>query len=129
MSDKQDAAIEATPPAPPPTRDDIRARILGTTHKPKSKVIEFFGVEIELRQPIMDDILNVQSLEGEERMAGILGVLIRQAYVPGTDNKVFEAGDLDQLRTLPMGGDITKVVETLGELSDVNFLDKKAGSA
>lgn len=107
------------------TREEIRAKILAT-HTPKSVAVELFGTTIELRQPILEDVIKAQSQE--DRTRGIVDVLIKQAYVPDTNEKVFTEEDADQLCTLPMGADILRVAQALESLTEVNFLGKKNGS-
>lgn len=106
------------------SRDEIRSAILAT-HKPKNVPLNIFGVDIELRQPKIGDVMNAQ--QDEDRQRGIIDIMIKQAYVPETDELVFDEADRAQLLELPMGADIMKVVKALETLTDVNFLDKKPG--
>lgn len=108
------------------TRDSIRAAILGTTHKVKSKTIQFFGAKIEIRQPTLGAVLDAQ--DNENRQHAVIDYLLERAYVPDTDSRVFEDTDVDTLRALPFGEDFIRVNETIQELSDVNFLDKPSTS-
>lgn len=105
-------------------RDSIRAAVLAT-HKPKSVLLEIFGTQIELRQPLMKEVMAAQ--EDDDRQRSIITILINQGYVPGTDEKVFDDADFEQLANLPFGGDILKIAKGLEQLTDVNFLDKKPG--
>jgi hypothetical protein len=104
-------------------RDLLRATILAT-HQPKSRLLEFFGVEIELRQPLLGDILKAQSEQNPE--IGVINTLISQAFVPGTDERIFEEGDIAVLRLKPFDANFLRVAKALEELSEVNFLDRKA---
>jgi hypothetical protein len=106
-----------------PSRAELRATIL-KTRKPNSKVITFFEGQIELRQPILGDIIAAQ--ESEDRESAIIDILVKYAYVPGTDEKVFEDSDADVLKTQPFGKDFLALSKAFEELSEVNFLDKKA---
>ena len=108
-----------------PTRNDLRARIFAGK-KLKTKVIEFFGSEIELRQSNFGGILDAQARE--DRQSAILEALIAQAFVPGTEEKVFEEADVETLKELPFGADFLRVSSALEELTEVNFLDKKGTS-
>lgn len=105
-----------------PTRDTLRSKILGTSHKMKSRLIMFFGAQIEIRQPSLGAILDAQ--EKEDRQAAVIDYLLERTYVPGTDEKVFDDTDVETLRDLPFGEDFIRVTEAIQELSDVNFLDK-----
>lgn len=103
-------------------RDAIRAGIFSGKQL-KSKVVDFFGSEIELRQSNFGAIIDAQSKE--DRQSAILEALISQAFVPGTEEKVFEEGDFAALKELPFGADFLRVSKALEELTEVNFLDKK----
>ncbi len=108
-----------------PTRDDIRAAILGREHKPKSKVIEFFGQQVELRQGTLGDILEAR--ESEDRQGAVIRVLTERAFIPNTDIRIFETADADVLKKLPFGPDFIRVSNALDELTDVNFQEQSAG--
>lgn len=101
------------------TRDAIRSKVLGETHKPKSKVVEFFGTQVEIRQPTLGSIIEAQSSEDPKR--GIIEILLNRTFVPGTDDRVFDDADEAVLRNLPFGEDLIRVSQALSELSDVNF--------
>ncbi len=105
-----------------PNRAELRATIL-KSRKPNSRVVTFFEGQIELRQPVLGDIITAQ--ESEDRESAIIDVLVKYAYVPGTEEKVFEDADSDMLKTLPFGKDFLAVSKAFEELSEVNFLDKK----
>lgn len=99
-------------------KSSIRAQIF-KTHKPKSKVLMFFGAEIELRQPKLKDIISAR--ENPDRQAAVVQALVDYAYVPGSDEKVFTFEDQDQLLELPFGGEFVEVSKALEELTDINF--------
>lgn len=118
----QTAMPTPTPTATLTKRDELRAKIL-QTHQPKSKIVEFFGAEIELRQPLLDDVIKAR--ENPDRQSAVIDTLLGNAYVPGTNEKVFEDGDVADLRKKPFGADMIRVSRALEELSEVNFLDQK----
>lgn len=96
------------------TRDEIRSAIFSA--KPKSVLVEnFFGVTLELRQPGLQQALQVRETDQAEQ---VYTMLLDYSYVPGTNEKVFSAEDVDSLRELPFGGEmvnlISKVTELLG---------------
>lgn len=107
-------------------RDAIRAQILGKTHVPKSTKITFFGAKIELRQPSLGETLAAQT--NPDREAAVIEMLIKQAYVPDTNEHCFEDADIAQFKSMPFGADFIAVSTALTELSDVNFLDGATGS-
>lgn len=107
------------------TRDSLRAAIF-KTRQPKSKIIQFFDAEIEIRQSQLGDIISAK--ENEDRQAAVIETLVNNAFVPGTDIKVFEMADAESFKAMPFGADFIRVTKALEELSEVNFLDKKGAS-
>lgn len=100
-------------------RDTIRSKVLGESHKPKFRVIDFFGTQVEIRQPTLGSIISAQMAEDPKR--GVIEILLNRTFVPGTDTLVFEPADEDVLKQLPFGEDLIRVSEALTELSGVNF--------
>lgn len=106
-------------------RNQLRAKLL-QTRVPKKKLITFFGEQIELRQPSLGDILDVR--DEEDRSKAMIRTLVQYAYVPGTDERVFEDGDEDSLRAQPWGADFNVLAEAIKDLTNVNFADQKPSS-
>ena len=106
-------------------RDTIRAKIFETRELKKIE-LEFFGTKIEMRQMKLADILKAQSTE--DRESAIIDMLVEYCYVPGTDEKVFEAADADSLKELPFDSNFQRASKAMEELTEVNFLDKKSSS-
>lgn len=110
-----------------PNRDSMRAAIFASQNKKlKSKVISFFGQDVEIRQPKLGSILDAR--EEEDRQAAVINTLVEYTYVPGTDIKLFDDADADAFKEMPFGKDFLAVNKTLEELTEVNFLDKKPAS-
>lgn len=106
-------------------RDALRAKLLAT-RAPAQKEITFFGETVEIRQPTLADVLKAQ--EADTVQSGIVQMIINYAFVPGTQEKVFEPADGDQLLTLPFGQEFIDLSKALESLTQVNFLDKKPSS-
>lgn len=106
----------------PRSRDQMRANIFASKQV-KIKIVDFFGEKIELRQPVLADILAAKEKDTQD---GVIGMLVDYAYVPGTDQKVFEPTDRDGLLQLPFGNDFLDVSNALEELTNVNFQVKGA---
>lgn len=104
------------------SRAQARARIFASK-KLRSERFDFFGIEVELRQPTFGAVMDVQA--NKDREAGIIQTLVDQAYVPGTNEKLFEPADVDQFLEMPFGADFIRVTEALEKLTEVNFRDKK----
>lgn len=97
------------------TRDEIRAKVMGA--KPKSKIIpDFFGCEIEVRQPTMGVILGKKDDSSEVQT---LSMLIEYTYIPGTNEHIFTSADAEALMELPFGQDMQDYVNTINELMGV----------
>ena len=101
------------------SRDELRAQIFSSeSRKPEAKVIEFFGSEVEVRQPSLSTILGAQTGNKSERDT-IIVMIIDQTFVPGTNEKVFESADRDQLVSMPYGTDMNRMSRALNELTDL----------
>jgi hypothetical protein len=109
----------------PPTRDDLRSRIF-SAHSIRKLEVQFFGATVELRQPTLNDIISAQT--SEERQSAVIDTLVRYAYVPGTEQRIFEDTDVESLKALPFGADFIRISNALEELTEVNFLDKPGSS-
>ena len=99
------------------TRDAIRSKILGST-KAKSMICEFFGTQVEIRQPSLGEILLAEEAATKSEQA--VAMVVKYCYVPGTDEKVFEDSDYEALLQLPFGEDFVRVQKAIAQLSDVN---------
>lgn len=105
-----------------PNRQDIRAKIFAS-RQPKAERITFYGTEIEIRQPLIGSIYGRPETESDEEAAQYTSIrmLIEYAFVPGTDERVFDDADLDSLLTLPMESDMLEALRAIGRLTGANF--------
>lgn len=99
-------------------RDEIRKALVGTKHKGNSELISLFGVEIELRQPTLGAIIEARSDDDEKTRT--TDIFINYAFVPGTDEKVFEDTDRAQILNWPFSDDILKVQLAIAKLTGVD---------
>ncbi len=106
-------------------RDELRKMIFGNS-KPQSKKVMFFGAEIEMRQPPMRTVLELQQLENKASAAAQM--IVGYAYVPGTDIKVFDEADIDMITEMPFGGDLSRVNRAISELTDIDILGEEGNS-
>ena len=104
-----------------PTRDEIRKAIIGDRHEPKKELVMLFGMEIELRQPTLASILASREEDDEQRR--ITDVFINYAYVPGTDEHVFEDGDRDVILNWPFTEELVEVQLVIAKLTGVDLGD------
>lgn len=109
-------------------RDQLRGAIFNSENsKPKSKVIEFFGQQIEVRQPPVGALMDMrEGAKDRDSKEQLIAMLMNWVFVPGTDEKLFEPADQDQLLAMPFGTDFTRVSNAVTELTDVNILNKEA---
>jgi hypothetical protein len=107
------------------SRDSLREQIFKAKVR-KSELVEFFGAPIEIRQPTLGDILEAR--DNGNSQSAIVGLLVSYAYVPGTDQKVFDAEDGEAIRALPFGPDFLRLNEAMERLTDVNFQQPNSGS-
>ncbi len=118
LTDASKAPADAV--AVPLTRDDLRNALLGSAPKPESQVIMLFGVEVELRQPNLASIMKARA-EGDDTTRAI-DMIIEYAYVPGTDEHVFETADRDTIKTWPFGKDLANLNAVIAELTGVDIV-------
>lgn len=105
----------------PMTRDQIRAKVLGT--KPKVDTAMLYGAEVEIRQPSLDVIMDARQaiFNGDSDLkTQTLDVLIRYVYVPGTMEHVFEEADREALLELPFDNDLNKLSEKINSMMGLN---------
>lgn len=98
------------------TRDAIRKATIGAKKNFKSEVVEFSGVEVEIRQPShkrrRELLKKARDKNGDvDPLDFLVWATIENVFVPGTDETVFEEGDYDQLIEQPTGG----FLDVLGE--------------
>lgn len=104
-----------------PTRDELRKAIVGARHAPAREIVTLFGMEIELRQPTLASILKSREEDDEQRR--ITDVFINYAYVPGTDEHVFEDGDRDVILGWPFTEELVEVQLVIAKLTGVDMGD------
>jgi hypothetical protein len=111
------------------SRDKMRASIFKDENKrPASSVITLFGEQVEIRQPTLAIINKIGRLTVDPKIPGIVRVLIEYCYIPGTDEKVFDQADAEQLASMPTGQwlhDFNREVEKLTGV-DVKVAEKNS---
>lgn len=96
-------------------RDKLRAAVMATQPN-RRETIEFNGHQVEVRQPNIRTILAL----GESGKFDAVSFLIGHAYVPGTDEKLFEEADRDGLLNKPFGEDFRKIVEAMNKVMNID---------
>lgn len=100
-------------------RDRIRAELL-KTRPVKSKIIDFFGQQIEIKQLTLGAVIDART-QLDDTQGALIGILLKYAYVPGTEELLFEDTDADSLRALPFGGDFINLTNAITELTNLTF--------
>lgn len=100
-----------------PTRDEIRERFFASRNF-KSKVVNVFGMDVEIRQLSLGDSGKLFK-GGREDVDIACDTLIKCAYKPGTTEKLFEETDRDGIMALPFDNWVKTVLDALGEMMGV----------
>ena len=111
------------------TKNEMRASIFSDEKKkPASLPFTFFGEQMEVRQPTLLQIHKMGKYAASDK-PGIARAIIEYCYIPGSDEKVFEETDLDQIASLPTGQwlhDFNEVIEKLTGTTDVKAAEKNS---
>lgn len=97
------------------SRDSIRAKILGVSRK--SKVVEVDGIQIEVRQPSVGEMMSLTASD-DKKQDLMIHSIVENCYVPGTNERVFDETDIDGLRAMPFGDSWLLLTKALDELMD-----------
>lgn len=103
------------------TRDAIRKATIGQKKNFKSEVVEFNGVEVEIRQPShkrrRELLKKARDKDGNvDPLDFLVWATIENVFVPDSDETVFEPADYDQLIEQPTGGFLDKLGEKAIEI-------------
>jgi hypothetical protein len=110
-------------------RQDLRASIFKSDNKKtKSAVITLFGEEVEIRQPTLAQIAKLGRQAQDTKIPPVVRIMIEYIYVPGTDEKVFETGDAEQLASLPSGQWLNDLNRAIEELTGVDVKEAEKNS-
>ncbi len=105
------------------TRDTLRANIFGAKNKlRKSKIIDLFGTDIEIRQPTVGEISALaKQASADEGSVGLALALIAYAYVPDTNEKIFEDTDKDGILSFPADRWVDDLNKAIAEMTGVDL--------
>lgn len=103
-------------------RNLIRGTILASDNYKRDAIeLDFFGAQIELRQPTTGDILRYT--DSNSNALSLISILLDYAYVPGTNEKVFEEGDVEELKQLPYNKDMQALIKAIERFTNVMISD------
>src|SRR5215472_7787465 len=100
-------------------RDRLRAELL-KTRPVSSKIVTFFGQKIEIKQLTLAAVIDARK-DYDDQQAALINILLRYAYVPGTNELIFEDTDAESLLALPFGGDFVELTNAISELTSLSF--------
>ena len=106
-------------PTKPLTRDEMRAILLGKTPLAKSVTVHVFDMDMDIRQPSFKDMMSVREQGTEFEKAAEM--IIKYAYVPGTDEKLFEETDRELILRWPFGPDLIMLQEAIADLTGIDI--------
>ena len=96
-------------------RNELRAKLLGNAPKRKTELIKLFGAEVELRQPTLATIMEMSDeIDSKQRS---VDMFVKYAYVPGTNELVFEKADAAVILAWPFGDDILAMQQVIARLT------------
>jgi hypothetical protein len=104
-------------------RNKLRAAIFDKTGTADTQEVEFFGQNLEIRQPPVGEVLDA----ADSQVAGtpdspkiaLIKTLIRYCFVPGSGERVFEEADAENLMQLPWGPDFLRLQEAINKLTGI----------
>jgi len=105
-------------------RNELRAKLLGNAPKPKTELITLFGAEVELRQPTLATIMEMSD-EADNKQRSV-DMFLKYAYVPGTDELVFEKADSAVILNWPFGDELLAMQQAVGRLTGLNIMVDEA---
>ena len=108
------------------TRDDLRAKIFSSENSVcKRTSVQLNGVELEIKQPTVAEVMKLNEIEGTQ--SRVAHMLVTYAFVPGTDERVFDMGDIDQLSNMPYTPEMTEIQNVITKMlvGDVATAEKK----
>lgn len=105
-------------------RDAIRAATLGQNVPFKKEVVNYNGVDVEIRQPSHKSrrelFKKCTDESGKVDMLAFLAyAVILNTYVPGTEETVFEESDFEVMVAKPAGGFLDKYGSVAASLLNV----------
>jgi len=112
-------AVAKKKEVPALTRDQLRAALISNTPEAESIAVTLFGVEIDLRQPSLASIMKAR--EQGDAATRAVDMIIEYAYVPGTDEHIFEDTDRDRILKWPFGKDLTVLNKAVADLTGVDL--------
>ena len=107
-------------------RDELRAKTVGSACIFKSRIKEYNGVEVEIREPSVETwgliLEKARGSKGETIKFSeyLLWTVIYCTFVPGTNLLLFEDTDYDGLKTKPKDSFVSEFNEIAQQLMELD---------
>jgi hypothetical protein len=98
-------------------RDQLRSSILEGMHGDRI-LTTLSGQEIEIRSPSLADIVELQ--QEDNRAVSFARMLIAYAYVPGTDERLFDPEDEAEILKMPFNEELRKLTNAMNKMLGVD---------
>lgn len=110
-------------------RNKLRAVTLGAPAVRAGVTVEWAGERMELRRPTLAqqraiDTASTDKKGRKDGMRALILALIQCVYVPGTDEPVFERGDVEALEAQSEDGFIGALMKGLRELAKLGSAEE-----
>lgn len=103
------------------SRDEIRARLIGSTPAAQSEIVTIFKTRLEVKTPPLEEILSKGADAELDTVASSVQMIIDYCYVPGTDEKVFEDTDAPFIRRWPFTADLMEFQRVISRLTGIDI--------
>lgn len=128
---KSTQVVPGGEPAPLTKADLLNIVFRKENFVPKTVRVTFFGVELELRQPKLKQIFEDSARLKADKERGIendtkliIDVLLHHAFIPGTNDHLFDESHVDQISELPQSADFNQLVKAYTALLGGTVDDK-----
>lgn len=116
-----------------PQKTKLRSLTIGSERKVKTETYEYAGQKFEVRQPNLRERSDIRrkatQMEGEQIEFNLfefmIWAVIKQTYVPESEERVFEDEDYKDLCDIPAGGWFDELAEIASGLCNVETEGKK----
>lgn len=126
----------------PTTSAEARELIFSAENRKAKSILidDFYGMAIEIRQPTVIQLSEYTAQDAgndgddpdntDKKLSRIAAVqvLIGQSYLPGTDEKVFDPADYDQLTTMPMSASLSRAFNAITSITGLDVETKAKNS-
>lgn len=116
--------LGSVPATMPRNARDMKSRMFSAQNKQrKFKRVMFFGEEVEIKQSSLGQVVAMANMkDDDDNDQGVaIYVLLNYAYVPGTEERVFDESDVEQLKSMPFGEDFNNITDAWREITGIKI--------